>query len=171
MSDHYLKLVREELRTSSPGSLPAQRISTILQTLRRSLVKSYFLDGLGKEVLYLLLKRVEGDSELLAKVRAMKIVLQETADENSIDSDIARFTLAVLKVEEMLLSPIVIRYGNKLVYKFNSNCNIEGKLYRRGEVSLLEPRKLVIAEVNMCGEVLKDPLISHWEREILSGRA
>lgn len=161
MSDQYLKLIREELRTSAVNPLPPQKVSTLFQAIRRSLIKVHNLDELGKEVLYQLLRKVEGDSELLAKVRSLKVIIQNAVDEGSVDTELSKILLAVLNAEKMLLSPTTIKYGNKLIYKFNSNCNVGGRTYKTGEMALLSPRELVTAEVNNCGEPLKDPFYRH----------
>lgn len=157
MSEHFLKLVREELKSTSLVQVQLSKLTAILQLVRRSLMGISALDDLGKEVLRGLLRRSADDARFLAKVRLLKVLLQERVESSSVDVELAKATLALLSAEEHIFSPVVLRYGDKVAYKFTSNCTIGEKVYRRGEVALLSVKELVVASINECGEPLVDP--------------
>lgn len=157
MSEHYLKLVREELKSSTLTQIPHLRLASVLQVVRKSLTNVHVIDELGREVLYMLLKRIVEDANLLVRVRFLKVILQGQVESNSVDVEHAKALVAVLKAGESLFSPVVLKYGDRVLYKFTSNCQINGKTYRKNEVSALSARDLIFAEISECGEVLLDP--------------
>ncbi|MEM1529466.1 MAG: hypothetical protein QXP03_05215 [Desulfurococcaceae archaeon] len=157
MSEYYLKLVREELKSGALTQIPHLRLASILQVIRKSLMNVHVIDELGKEVLYMLLKRVVDDAGLLVRVRFLKVILQGQVENSSVDVEHAKALLAVMKAGESLFSPVVLKYGDRILYEFTSNCQINGKNYRKNEIAALPIRDLILAEVSGCGRVLLDP--------------
>lgn len=157
MSEHYLKLVREELKSSTLTQIPPLRLASILQVIRKSLMNVHVIDELSKEVLYMLLKRVVEDTNLLVRVRLLKVILQGQIEISSVDVEHAKALLAILKSGESLFSPVVLKYGDRVLYEFTSICQIGGKTYRKNEIAALSVRDLILAEMGECGKVLLDP--------------
>lgn len=158
MSDHYLKLIREELRSVAHVQIPPLRLMTVFQLFRKTLSGVHLVDEVGEEVVRMLLDRAVEDAKFLAKIRFLKTVLQKQVETGSVDSEIAKALIAILKAEESLLSPVVLRWGERMFYFFTSNCNLGEKVYRRGELALLTLRELILAEVSECGATLLDPI-------------
>lgn len=167
MSEHYLKLVREELKSSTLTQIPPLRLASILQVVRKSLMNVHAIDELGKELLYMLLKRVVEDTNLLVRIRFLKVILQGQVESSSADVEYAKALLAVLKSGESLFSPVVLKYGDRVLYEFTSNCQIGGKTYRKNEIAVLPVRDLILAEISECGKVLLDPFYK-WYPDIQS---
>ena len=160
MTETYIKLIKEELKTRDLLQIQPDRLDSIIKNIRKSFLYLHALDELGKETFLQSIKRIIEDIKLLAKIRLLKVVLQEVqVSSNSIDTNTIESLNALFKVEETLLSPIVLRFDDKVVYLFKRNCFINGVLYRRNEITLLPINNLVLAEVSNCGEVLKDPFI------------
>lgn len=158
MSDHYLKLIREELRSAVHVQIPPLRLTTLFQLFRKTLSGVHLVDEIGEELVRMLLDRAVEDARFLAKIRFLKTVLQKQVETGSVDAEIARALIAVLRAEELLFSPIVLRWGERILYLFTSNCSLREKFYRKGELALLTLRELILAEVGECGTTLIDPL-------------
>jgi hypothetical protein len=157
MSGHYLRLIREEVKSTALTQIPQQRLESIVQTIRKSYLSVHTLDKLGKDLLITLNKKNMEDVKLLVKVRFLKFMLQEQVENNSVDQYVGKLVLAALRTGETIYSPITLRYGDKILFKFNSTCIIGGKTYRRGDIALLSTLELVLAGVNECGKPLIDP--------------
>lgn len=160
MSEHYLRLIREEMKSPVLTQIPQQRLELIMQTIRKLYCNAHELDNLGKRLLVTLIGKITNDVKLLIKIRFLKFILQEKIESNSADQDIAKLLLLALKSGEALYSPITLRYGDKILYKFNSTCRIGEKTYRRGEIALLSILEVASAEINGCGQVMIDPFFN-----------
>lgn len=167
MSEHYLKLVREELKSTILSQIPQQRLTSIVQTVRKSLAGVHLLDEIGEEMLALLIKRLNEDVDMLSKVRILKIISQERYEESSVDADLAKIILAVLRAEKLIFSSLVLRLGDRVFYMFYKDCTIEKRSFRKNELALLSIKELTIAEIFACGEVLLDPFYK-WSSQSLS---
>ncbi|MEM4005963.1 MAG: hypothetical protein QXM43_10100, partial [Desulfurococcaceae archaeon] len=116
MSEHYLRLVREEIKGPTLTQIPPQKLESIIQTIRKSYYNAHTLDNLGKRMLVLLLNKIANDAKLLVKIRSLKFMVQEEIENSSVDQDIARLLLLAVKAGETLYSPIVLRFGDKILY-------------------------------------------------------
>lgn len=157
MSEHYLRLVREEIKGPVLTQIPPQKLESIIQTIRKSYYNAHTLDNLGKRMLVLLLNKIANDAKLLVKIRSLKFVVQEKIENNSVDQDIARLLLLAVKAGEILYSPVALRFGDKILYKFSSNCRIGSRVFRKGEVAPLSILEIISAELNSCGQIMIDP--------------
>jgi len=158
VSDQYLKFVREELKSSMPIQVPPLRLASLIQAARKALLELHTLDAVGKEITKATVDRLVKDAELLAKIRFLKTILRQHLEVNSIDSEVARALIALLRVERDLFSPVVVRLGERVLYRFTSNCHVGDKFYRKGEVAPLSVREVILAEINGCGNTLIDPI-------------
>lgn len=166
MSEHLLRITREELQSPNVVQLSQQKFSSTLNTVTRILSRLHELNTTEKEAVYGVLKRMRDDVELLTKVRLVKAVVVNGVSPESIDAGVLEVLQALVKAEEVLLSPLTVRHGNKIAYLFNKNCELYGKLYRKNELALLEPKELVLAYIYGCGEVLEEPFFKFYRRKV-----
>lgn len=168
MSKQYLRLVREELKTPSLLQITPQRLESIIQTLRKTIVDIHTLDETSEEILISFFKRIQEDIDILSKVRSIKIITDEKIDESSVDVEIAKMLITTLRAEKLLFSPFILRHGDRLFYLFNRDCGIGDRFYRRNQVALISTREFTLAEILSCGQVLVDPVYrSLLEKSIL----
>lgn len=158
MTEQYLKLIKEELRGTSISSLPTQRLESMIQTIRKAYSGLNSMDDVGVEIFISMMKKIMGDAENLARIRLVKTILSNATDESSIDHEAGRIVLSVLEAEKMILSPVLIRYGDKIFYVFRDECTIMDRKFKRGEIGLLSIKEIVLASLSKCGEPVIDPV-------------
>lgn len=166
MSEHLLRITREELQSSSVVQLSQQRFLNTLNIVTRLLSRLHELNATEKEAIYGVLRRMRDDVELLAKIRLVKTIVAKGAPSESIDTGVLEVLQALVRAEEALLSPLTVRHGNKIAYLFNRSCELYGKVYRKNELALLEPKELVLAYIYGCGEVFEEPFFKFYRKRV-----
>lgn len=162
MTEHYLRIIREEVRNTGLSQIPFQRLDVIIQTIRKSYVGVLGLDSVGREMFTTILSKTMSDVNLLAKIRLAKTILLGNVENSSVDLNIGKALLSLLRANNALLSPFVIRYGEKILYKLKSDCLLNSKRYRRGEIALVSIDEMIQAEIRECGEPLQDPIYRYF---------
>jgi len=51
-----------------------------------------------------------------------------------------------------------VRHGEKYLFRFNTECQILGKTYRKGELAMLSQRELMMAMIEECGVPFTQPI-------------
>lgn len=159
MTEQYLKLVKDEVRNNTLTQLPSQRLEVIAGSIRKLYTGLNPLDDLSMEIFKNMMNKIMGDVENLAKIRLFKTVISGTPETSSIDYDAGKTAIAILRAEKTMLSPVIIKYGDKVLYYFKETCDVSGRRFRRGEIGLLSTRELVLAELQECGEPVEDPVV------------
>lgn len=159
MTEQYLRLVKEEVRNTTLTQLPSQRLEVIANTIRKLYTGIDPLEELGVEIFKNIVNKVTRDVENLAKIRLFKTIISGSPEPSSLDYELGRVALAILRAEKAILSPTTIKYGGKILFSFSENCEILGKRFRRGEIGLLSIKELVLAELQECGNPVVDPII------------
>ncbi|MEM4717561.1 MAG: hypothetical protein QXE81_02230 [Desulfurococcaceae archaeon] len=167
MTEHYLRIIREEMRNTSLSQIPFQRLDSIIQTIKKSYIGVLGLSPIGRELFTTMLSKTINDVNLLAKIRLAKTILLESAESSSVDLSIGKALLSLLKANNTLLSPIVIRYGERILYKFKSDCFIGSKMFREREIAPVSIDEMIKAEINSCGEPLVDPVYRYFATNVL----
>lgn len=158
MSEHVLKIVREEMRSAKLLNVTPQRMSSIVSVISKLMTELHELSEVSREAIYQLVSKLEDDAALLAKIRLTKSLLSGDLSSDSIDAAVLKALQSLVKAEEAALSPITVRYGNKVAFLFTKECSIGDKTYRRGQLALLSMEAVVLAYINECGYVIKEPL-------------
>jgi hypothetical protein len=158
MSDQYLRILREEVKSKAISSIPRTRLDGILQVYRKAFSSIPWLPPIARESLRVMLEKVLRDVDSLATARLVKIIVNKQYDQNSIDGELGKTLISILEVEKTLLSPLTVRYGEKYSFRFNTECQILGKTYRRGELAMLSQRELMMAMIEECGVPFTQPI-------------
>jgi len=157
MSVHYLRLLREEVKTKNLVPIPRQRLEHILNIYRRMLLEASSLDRFEQGINKRIMEKVVGDVELLAITRFIKALSMKTDDQTSIDNDLLKTLLRLLEVEKTILSPALVVFSEKYLFRFTRECSVGKRDFRPGELAFLEVKDLLIAVIADCGEPFIHP--------------
>jgi hypothetical protein len=157
MSIHYLRLLREEVKTKNLVPIPRQRLEHILNIYRRMLLEANGLDRFEQGINKQIMEKVTGDIELLAITRFIKALSMKSDDQASIDNDVLKTLLRLLEVEKMILSPALVVFNEKYLFRFTKECGVGKRNFRPGELAFLEVKDLLIAVITECGELFIHP--------------
>lgn len=166
MSEHLLKIVREELQSQSLLQMPSQKLSNISITVLKLLSRVYELGDVGRKATHEVLKKLTSDAKFLSKVRFIKSTISGDTSPDSLDNIVLKLLQDLLKAEEALVSPIVVRYGHRVAFLFTKNCTLSGRQYRKGEMALIEPLELALAYIYECGEPLEEPFYRFYRDKL-----
>lgn len=159
MSEIFLRLLREELGLNRLGPLPQQRYLEIEERVVKVLLRIHELDETGLEVLLGVIKRLNNDVEKYVEIRALKAALTREIPENTIDYDVIKAFIILLRVEKNILSPFTVKHANKLLYLFIKPCVINEKKFKKNDISELSIAEAVIADLYECGRILEKPIV------------
>lgn len=159
-------MVREEFQSTGLTQLSQQRIAGILSIVSRLLSRVHELSSSEKEAVYGVLGRLSNDIDLLVKVRLIKSIMTGDVSPESVDSVVLKTLQALVKSERVLVSPLTVRYGTRVMFLFSKNCTLSGRSYRKGDLALLEPWDLVLAKMQECGEAIEEPFFKYFSRKL-----
>lgn len=165
MSEHLLRVTREELQSAGLVQLGQQKVASVLEVVSRLFSRLHELNSVEKEVTYGILRRLSSDIELLVKVRLVKSIITGDTSPESVDSIILKTLQALARSENIVLSPLTVRYGTRIAFLFSKNCEVSGRSYRRGDLALLEPWDLVLANIHECGGALEELFFRYYTRK------
>ncbi|MGC8982544.1 MAG: hypothetical protein ACP5KA_02145 [Desulfurococcaceae archaeon] len=157
MSEHVLKIIREEMRSAKLSNVTQQRMLSIASAVSKLMEGLHELGDVGKEAVYQVVKRLEDDASLLARIRLAKSLLSGDVSSDSVDAAVLRALQSLVKAEEAVLSPLVVKYGDKVAFLFTKECNVSGRTYRKNQLALLSVESTVLAYINDCGHAIKEP--------------
>lgn len=164
MSEHILRLIREELQAVAVTQISHQKLSTVSSIISRLMSRLHELDDAGRKLAFATLGRIEQDVKVLASLRVLKTIAHSSVPQDSVDSDVLRILSSVLKAEEALLSPLVVKHGQKVAFLFSKDCTIRDKTYRRGDLAFITPLDLVLAYIGECGEALREVFYNYYRQ-------
>ncbi len=159
MSEVFLRLLREELNFNKLSTLPQQKYLEIEERVNKALLRIHELDEIGLEILLGVIKRLNTDVEKYAEIRALKATAIREVPENTIDNDVIKAFITLLRVEKNMLSPLTVKRTNKLLYLFTKPCVINEKKFRRNDISELTVVEAIIADLYECGKALEKPIV------------
>lgn len=159
MSEVFLRLLREELNFNKLSTLPQQKYLEIEERVNKALLRIHELDEIGLEILLGVIKRLNTDVEKYAEIRALKAIAIREVPENTIDNDVIKAFITLLRVEKNMLSPLTVKRTNKLLYLFTKPCVINEKKFRRNDISELTVVEAIIADLYECGKALEKPIV------------
>lgn len=159
MSEIFLRLLREELSFSKLSALPQQKYIEIEERVSKSLLRIHELDEIGLEILLGVIKRLDTDVEKYTEIRALKATTIREVPENTIDNDVIKAFIALLRVEKNVLSPLTVKHANKLLYLFTKPCVINEKKFRKNDISELSVLEAIVANLYECGRALEKPIV------------
>ncbi|MEM1627820.1 MAG: hypothetical protein QXP02_00650 [Desulfurococcaceae archaeon] len=161
MSDLIIRLIREELRNSALTPISRSRLQDILSIFTKALWKIHTVNENSKLIISKMLDNVEQDIEILARTRLLKLLLRGEIAQGSFDEKISALLVNIVRAEKNLMSPLVVRYHEKVLYFFKNQCMLSGKLYRKGDIVLLDLDDFILAEISNCGEPMKQPFLKY----------
>ncbi|MEM1879960.1 MAG: hypothetical protein QXE28_03360 [Desulfurococcaceae archaeon] len=167
MSEHVLKILREELQSRNLVQMSPQKLSNVYTAVFKLLCRSHELSDVSKKAAYEVLKKLANDVKNLSKTRFIKSALSGDISPGSVDSPILKLLHGVLEAEESLISPVTVKYGHRIAFLFSENCILAGKRYRRGEIALIEPFELVFACIQDCGKPLEEPFYRFYKEKVV----
>jgi len=88
MSDQYLRILREEVKSKAISSIPRTRLDGILQVYRKAFSSIPWLPPIARESLRVMLEKVLRDVDSLATARLVKVIVNRQYDQNSIDGEL-----------------------------------------------------------------------------------
>jgi len=159
LSEVFLRLLREELNFNKLSTLPQQKYLEIEERVNKALLRIHELDEIGLEILLGVIKRLNTDVEKYAEIRALKATAIREVPENTIDNDVIKAFITLLRVEKNMLSPLTVKRTNKLLYLFTKPCVINEKKFRRNDISELTVVEAIIADLYECGKALEKPIV------------
>ncbi|GEM_PF-922875 len=159
MSEHYLRILREELRSKTLSSIPPSRVNSIRKAFENAYVELHDLPDVSREVLKLTIEKTMRDLERLSTIRLVKTIMLKQIDQNSIDKEIGKYILLLLEAEKAILSPFTLGHSEKYYFKFKAKCEVDNKLYKPGEIALLTISEFIEAVLKECGQPITHPVI------------
>lgn len=162
MSDVVIRIIREELRNSGLIQIPRSKLQDISSVLMKMLWKIHITSEESKLIVSRILNNMEQDIEILARTRLLKLILKNELAQGSFDEKISILLMNIIKAERDLMSPLVVKYHDKVLYFFKKTCIVNSKIYRAYDMALLDLEDLVFAEINNCGETLRHPFLKYY---------
>ncbi len=152
MSLRYLRLYRDELKTSSVTRLSEDIVSDTHKSIRESVIESLKTSGFAKEFIRRYMEKNASDVEGLVRARFLKTVLGLGVDKNSIDSRIlAGVEKAIEVLRDYLLHKLLIIGGSGIVVVVRKKILYNNVVYRSGDVCVMDLETAVI--MHMLGYV------------------
>jgi len=150
MFDLYLKTIRQELESRNLVELHPLKVGEYKAFLR-SVVKQLIEGGQGAEkYLSRVLDNVFRDVDLLVRLRVVKAALGASTTGESVDSELLRCVEKIIEFSVKYLAGVLVEHESSIAVKFLKNCSVNGRKYRRGDVTFLSLSKALILFLQGC---------------------
>ena len=159
MSSPLIRLIRDEMFSRNIQVIPPSRIGEVREVVERALIGLDVSDNRSRIIVKDMIVNLEQDAELLSRTRLVKAVLGGEEMPESFDRDVLELARRVIKAEQAILSVSSIVVGNKYMALFTSDCRLEDRVFRKGDVALLTQSQLVKGILLDCLETLKHPIV------------
>jgi hypothetical protein len=137
MYDLFLRLLRDEINSDKLTSIPQIKVSEYESFMRNSMEELIYSGRDAKEIFTYIVKNILKDSELLTKLRMAKSVLNNEVSEDSIDQEVLRKNILLVRFLKLYLSRLIIDSGGKLGVVFKKDIILGNKRYKAGDLVLL----------------------------------
>jgi len=159
MSNVFIRLNREELQSFRCTPLQKSKLEEFEELFKRSLIRIHMVSPDGRESFAKAIAKIIDDVDILARLRAAKIMLGSPIPPDTYDSSILSAFSNLLDAEKALLSPVYIKHHERRLGVFEKDCVINGEKYRRGDIVLLTVEQLIIASIQKCFKPMHHPLL------------
>jgi len=150
MFDLYLKTIRQELESRNLVELHPLKVSEYKNFLRNT-VKQLIEGGQGAEkYLSRVLDNVFRDADLLVRLRIVKAALGAGITGESVDSELLKYVEKIVDLSVKYLAGVLVEREGNIAVKFLKNCSVDGRKYRRGDVTFLSLSRALILFLQGC---------------------
>jgi len=159
LSSPLIRLIRDEMFSRNIQVIPPSRIGEVREVVERALIGLDVSDNRSRIIVKDMIANLEQDAELLSRTRLVKAILGGEETPESFDREVLELTRRVIKAEQAILSVSSIVVGNRHMALFTSDCRLEDRVFRKGDVALLTQSQLVKGILQDCLETLKHPSV------------
>jgi len=160
MYDIFLKQVRQEILSTNILELNPLKFNEYKSYVKNSLKELVNIDKQSLVFFNQLVKNIVKDVDLLVKTRFVKAILGSKLQGESIDQDFIKILNNMIDYVKQYLSGFTIDYEGRVVAVFLRDCRIGDRVYRRGDISLLDPYTSLKLYVDQCIKILNQPYIA-----------
>jgi len=156
MFDLYLKAIRQELESRNLVELHPLKVSEY-KTFLRNTVKQLIEGGQGAEkYLSRVLDNVFHDVDLLVRLRIVKTALGASITGESVDSELLKHVEKIIEFSVKYLAGVLVEREGSIAVKFLKNCSMDGRKYRRGDVTFLSLSKALTLFLQGCVDPVQE---------------
>jgi len=150
MFDLYLKTIRQELESRNLVELHPLKVGEY-KTFLRNTVKQLIERGQGAEkYLSRVLDNIFRDVDLLVRLRIVKTALGASIAGESVDSELLRYVEKIVEFSAKYLAGVLVEREGHIAVKFLKNCSVDGRKYKRGDVTSLTMSNALIMFLKGC---------------------
>lgn len=159
MYDLFLKLVRQELASSSLINIHSIKINEYKAYMRNNLRELINLDEKSLNYFNKMLKNVFKDLDLLIRLRIVKAALGSEICEEGLDIPFLKMIEKIVEYIRVLYSGFVIENENNIAVRFKKNCYVDNRMYRKGDLVFLNNIGTFHMFMNDCIELVIEPYV------------
>lgn len=141
MYDVFLRLFREELQSSHITIIPRSKIDDYKGFMETSIRELFLLEREAKKYFDEVIDKSRKDLENLINMRIAKLILGSKLPEQSFDKDFLEYVAKIIDFMTKYYAGHYIEHGNKVFVEFRERCMLDGKLFEKGDIFLIDPVK------------------------------
>ncbi len=168
MSSPLIRLIRDEMFSRNIQVIPSSRIGEVRGLVEKALLGLDVSDARSRVIVRDMVANLEQDAETLSRARLVKAILGGEELPESFDREVLELAKRLVKAEQTILSAKNMVLGNRYLVLFTSDCRLEDRVFRKGDIALLNQNQLVKGILNDCLVTLKHPIVENSEEEGLS---
>jgi len=160
MYDIFLKHVRQEILSVNILELNPLKFNEYKAYVKNSLKELVNVDKQSLVFFNQLVKNIAKDVDLLVKTRFVKAILGSRLQGESVDQDFIKTVGNLIDYVKQYLSGFTIEYEGRVVSVFLRDCRVGDRLFRKGDITLLDPRTSLKLYMDQCIKILYQPYVA-----------
>ncbi len=159
MYDLFLKLVRQELTSPTLIEIHPIKLNEYKAYMRNNLRELVNVNEKSIQYYIKMVENVFKDLDLLIRLRIIKAIIGSEITGESIDANFLYMINRAIDYLKLLFSGFIIEYENNVMVKFKKDCYVDGKMYRRGDLILLDNVTAFKLFLHECVDLVIEPYI------------